>query len=212
MKVEINYSETLKSAWKGLLSQFWLLAGLVIGFTMIYSLLIIFSIPAGKEGITLSGIVVSILRFLFIVIFQMGYLKNCFQTLDGEEPQFSAYGQESLKIFKYIAAYILFSLIILAGLVLLVFPGVYLYLRLQFYMAFIVDENAGIIESFKKSWRITKGKTLSLLVLFFIMLLIILLGNIALIAGVFVAIPFVALIYAFVYRRLTVPSANDGEQ
>jgi uncharacterized membrane protein len=171
----------------------------------------IFSIPTGKDSITASGIVISIFGFLFMGIFQMGYLKNCFQTLDGEEPQFSAYGQESLKIVKYIVAYILFSLIILIGFVLLIFPGVYLYLRLQFYLAFIVDENAGIIESFKKSWGITKNKVLSLFVLFFIMLLIVLIGNIALIVGLFVAMPFISLIYAFVYRKLTIPAINNEQ-
>jgi uncharacterized membrane protein len=211
MKTGINYSETFRYAWKGLLSQFWLLVGLVIGFTIIYSLLMIFSVPSGKESITISGIIVSILSFLLLGILQMGYLRNCMQTLDGEEPQFSSYGQVSIKIFKYAVSYILFVLILATGLLLLVIPGIFLFLRLQFFPAFLIDDDAGIIESFKKSWAITKGKELSLFVLALIMLMIIIAGLIAMIAGVFVAIPLITLMYVFVYRKLTLPSVNNQQ-
>ncbi|MDR1523786.1 MAG: hypothetical protein LBS79_00825 [Tannerella sp.] len=208
MKEKINYSDIFRTAWKGLKSQFWLLTGLLIGFTIIYSLLFIFAIPATGEAFTISGIAVSVLCFFLLCLFQLGYLKNCFQTLDGEEPQFSSYGQVSRKLLSFLVAYIIYSIIITIGCVLLIIPGIYLTLRLQFFFASMVDENTGIIESFKRSWTITKGHSLSLFVVMLIMILISFIGQIALFVGLFVAIPLIVLMYGVTFRRLTTPAVQ----
>jgi uncharacterized membrane protein len=207
MKEKINYSDIFRTAWKGLKSQFWLLTGLLIGFTIIYSLLFIFAIPAKGESFTISGIIVCILCVFLLCLFQLGYLKNCFQALDGEEPQFSSYGQVSRKLLSYLAAYFVYTIVISVGFVLLLIPGIYLSLRLQFFFASMVDENTGIIESFKRSWEITKGHAMSLFVVILIMILISFIGQIALFVGIFVAIPLITLMYGAVFRRLTTPAA-----
>ena len=156
MEEKLVYSDILKTAWKGLKSQFWLLVGLVIGFTIIYSLLMIFTIPDKVESFEVSKIIVNILSAFIFGLFVMGYLKNCLQTLDGEEPQFSAYGQVSRKLLIFLVAYIIYYVIVIIGLVLLIAPGIYLSLRLQFFFASMVEENTGIMDSFKRSWNITK--------------------------------------------------------
>jgi uncharacterized membrane protein len=207
---KIDYSEILKSSWENFLKQFWLLVGLVIGFTIIYSLLCIFSIPKPGETIKTGSIITGLLSYVLLFIFTMGYMKNCFQTIDGEEPQFSAYGQASTKVFTYFAASVIYSVIVVAGLILLVLPGIYLIMRMHYYMAAIVDEDAGIIESLKRSWQITKGQTLPVFVICLIITALSFLGILALIVGSFVAIPLVALIDCTTFRRLTTPS-NEGD-
>ncbi|MDR2775253.1 MAG: glycerophosphoryl diester phosphodiesterase membrane domain-containing protein [Tannerella sp.] len=207
MKEKINYSDIVRTAWKGLKSQFWLLTGLLIGFTIVYSLLFIFAIPAKGDFFSISCIITYILCVFLLCLFQLGYLKNCFQTLDGEEPQFSSYGQVSRKLPAYLAAYLIYSIIIAIGSVLFVIPGIYLALRLQFFMASIIDEDTGIIKSFKRSWEITKGHSMRLFVVMLIMLLISFIGQIALFVGIFVAIPLIVLTYGVVFRRLTTPAA-----
>ena len=208
MEEKLVYSEILKAAWKGLKSQFWLLVGLVIGFTIIYSLLMIFTIPDKVESFEISRIIVSILSAFIFGLFVMGYLKNCLQTLDGEEPQFSAYGQVSRKLLTFLVAYIIYYIIVIIGLVLLIVPGIYLSLRLQFFFASMVEENTGIMDSFKRSWNITKGRSLSLFVLSLIMLLIYFIGCIALFVGVFIAVPLMVLMYGVIFRKLTAPAAQ----
>ena len=208
MEDKLIYSDILKAAWKGLKSQFWLLVGLIIGFTIVYSLLLIFTVPMKGETVGISSIIISILSFFLISLFIMGYLKNCLQTLDGEEPQFSAYGQVSRKLIIFLIAYIIMAIIITIGTVLIIAPGIYLGLRLQFFYAFIVEEDAGVIDSFKRSWNITKGYTLQLFILFLISLLIYFIGCITLFIGIFIAIPFIVLIYGYTYRKLTAPAAQ----
>ena len=208
MNDKLVYSEIFKAAWKGLKSQFWLLVGLIIGFTIIYSLLVIFTIPAKGEAIGISGIVVIILGLMLLCLFSMGYIKNCIQTLEGEEPQFSSYGQVSRKLISFLIMYILFSLIISVGFALLILPGIYLSIRLQYCFISMVDENTGIIESLKRSWAITKGYSLQILVLSIIMLFIYFVGCIALFIGIFIAAPLISLMYVYTYRKLTAPTAQ----
>ena len=205
MKPKIIYSEILKAAWKGYKSQCWILMGLIIGFTIIYSLLLLFTIPVRGVTVSISGIVVSVVCLLLSGLFYMGYLKNCLQTLDEEEPQFSAYGQVSGKLLPFIAAGFLYFLITAVGFALLLVPGIYLALRLQYCYALIVDENCGVIESLKRSWNITQGHVMRLFVLFLIQFLICIIGVIALGIGIFVAVPLVALMYSYSYRKLTSP-------
>jgi membrane-anchored glycerophosphoryl diester phosphodiesterase (GDPDase) len=207
MKEKINYSDIFRAAWKGLKSQFWLLTGLLIGFTIIYSLLFIFATPAKGESFGISGIIICILSSFLLCLFQLGYLKNCFQTLDGEEPQFSSYGQMSRKLISYIVASLIFMIIISIGFALLVIPGIYLSLRLQFFFASMVDENTGIIGSLKRSWEITKGQSIRLFAVMLIMILISFAGQIALFVGIFIAVPLIILMYGVVFRRLTTLAA-----
>ena len=209
MEQKIIYSEILKTSWRRLLRQFWLLVGLGIGFTIIYSLLYIFSMPQHGETMKISGIIVGILDWILLYIFFMGYMKNCFQTIDGEEPQFSAYGQVSRKFFTFLIALIIYGIVVAIGLALLILPGIYLMIRLQYYLAAIVDEDAGIIDSLKRSWQITKGQELPLFVILLIMIAISCIGTIALVVGIFVAIPFMMLIHCVTFRKLTAPATAD---
>ncbi len=206
MERVLSYSEIIKKSWESLKTQFWVLAGLIIGFTIVSLLLAILFTPVENADISLRNIVISILLLAFSYIFKMGYLKNCFQALDGEEPQFSAYGQVFRKLFKYIVAFLIYSIILSIGFALLVFPGIYLMLRLQFYYASIIEENTTIVESFKRSWDITQGHTLELFILFLLSIAIIIAGSILFFIGFFVAIPLVSLIYACAFRKLTKPS------
>lgn len=207
MEEKIVYSDIFKAAWRGLKSQFWLLTGLLIGFTIIISLLLIFVVPDKGEVLGVGSILMAVITLFLICLFQMGYLKNCLQTLDGEEPQFSAYGQVSRKLFSFLIAYLLFGIILTIGAALLIIPGIYLGLRLQFFYALMVDENAGIIQSFKRSWEITKGRGLKLFILMLIIILVQFAGSAALFIGTFVAIPLITLMYAYTYRKLTAPNS-----
>jgi len=143
MEPKFMISEVFGTSWKHTKSQIWVLVGLFIGFSILSMIVTLFSMPA--QGSIVGRVIVQIVSLLISCIFMLGYVKNIFQALDGEEPQFSAYGQQSRKIITYLIANILFSIAVCIGTVLLIIPGIYLYLRLQFFTAFIVEEDCGII-------------------------------------------------------------------
>lgn len=200
MERKLIISDLLRKAWQSLKAQIWVLAGLVIGYTII-SLLLTCTMPyvsyPGRAALGLANT-------FFTLVFALGYLKNLFQALDGEEPQFSAYGQMSRKVFALLFAYILYTVIVALGLVLLIVPGVYVGLRWVFAPQIIVEENAGALSSLRRSWEITRGTTGQVFKLVLAGCGIMLLGYLALGIGIFLAIPLVHLMMCAAYRQLII--------
>ncbi|MEG1544833.1 MAG: hypothetical protein RR382_09975 [Tannerellaceae bacterium] len=203
MEPKFMISEVLSTSWKHTKSQIWVLAGLLIGYIIIATTLSLFAIPA--EGSIMGTIIVNVISLFISLIFSLGYTKNIFQALDGDEPQFSAYGQQARKILTFFAASLLASIAMFIGLVLFIIPGIYILLRLQFFPQMIVDEDAGIMQSLKHSWEITEGHAMQLFLLLLLTLLLCLLGLITLGVGFFVACPLVYMMQCYVYRKLNSP-------
>lgn len=210
MESKFTISEVFKTSWQFTKSQIWVLAGLLIGFTILSFILSMIGMPA--EGSTAGALIVSVISLIFSSLFMLGYYKNIFQTLDGEEPQFSAYGQESRKVFTYIIANIIYTFIVIIGVILFVIPGIYLALRLQFYIQFIIEENAGIIESLQKSWALTKDQTLPLFLFALTVIGLAILGCAFLFIGLFIAIPLTYMMQCYIFRKLNTLSKNTFQE
>lgn len=203
METKFTISEVLKTSWQALKSQIWILVGLFIGY---YILVLIFSFLLVPAMTSITGMIVGyIIIGVFGYIFMLGYTKNMFQAYDGEEPQFSAYGQQAPKILTFFVAALLMGIAVSIGSIFLVIPGIYLSLRLQFFAAFIIEEDAGIIESLKKSWELTKGQVLQLFLVLLLMMGISIVGILLFVVGVFVAAPLNFMIYCAVFRQLNTP-------
>lgn len=200
MEHKFTISEVFSTSWKSLKEQIWVLVGLCIGYMILSMMLSMFVMPA--QGSVVGSIIVNILLWIFSGIFFLGYLKNIFQALDGEEPQFSAYGQQARKIVTYLLTSLLLSIIVMIGTVFLIIPGIYLALRLQYCLPCIVEENTGVIDSLKKSWNITQGHVLKLLLLALTMIGISLIGLILFGIGIFVAVPLIYTMYCYSFRKL----------
>lgn len=209
MEQTFRISEVIGTSWDYLKQQIWVLVGLYIGYTILSGLVGSLITPEANTMTFVGGL----LSLILGAIFSLGYYKNIFQTLDGIEPQFSAYGQQASKILTYIIANIIYSLIVCIGIIFFIVPGVYLGLRLQFFICLIVEEDAGIIDSLKRSWEITDGHTMNLLFLFLAQIVIAIVGLILLIVGLFVAAPLIITIQCNVFRILNNPlSIEDGSQ
>lgn len=213
MKQQIVLSEAFKAAWKSLKEQIWIIVGLLVGYVIISLLLSIFT-PTTEIGIPkgFTGWIMTLISYLFSTLFGLGYIKNLLQALDGEEPQFSAYGQQSRKVITAIITSLLYSFLLIIGFALLILPGIYVGIRLQYALFFIVEEDAGIFESLKKSWALTHGQVMPLFVLLLAYIGIIIVGTIALGIGIFIAIPLIGLVAGYIFRKLNAPATTDISQ
>ena len=104
--------------------------------------------------------------------------------------------------WRFLGAHILTLIAIAIGFVLLIVPGIILSLGLAFVPYLVVERGLGPIESMKESWRITKGHKWQLALLFLALLGINLLGVLALVVGIFVAVPVTIIAFAHAYRTL----------
>ncbi len=207
MKAQLVVSEILRQSWKFVKSQIWILAGLFIAFMLIYFTISIFCSPL--QASLGGGIILSIINMFILSVFGVGYLKNMLQTIDGDEPQFSAYIQSFPNILNYFLASILSGLASLIGCIFFIVPGIYFYIRLQFFGFFIVEEKQGAIDALRSSWQLTKDQGKPLFLLFLSSILFLLLGFIVFIIGAFVAYPFLWMIQAYTYLSPIITSSFE---
>lgn len=210
MEPKFMISEVFGTSWKYTKSQIWVLVGLFIGY-FILSQSLVYSVCQRKVRWSVK-IIVNLISAVISSAFMLGYIKNLFQTMDGEEPQFSAYGQQSRKIFTYLIASIIMGIAVAIGIFLLIVPGIYLAIRLQFYSAYIVEEDCGIIESLQKSWDLTKGQGMPLFLLLLAMIGTAIVGCILFFVGLFVAVPLIYMMQCYTFRKLNTISTEEEVQ
>ena len=126
-------------------------------------------------------------------------------TLDIHDHKVSSFNRLFCSIgvgFKAFVTTILYHFLVGLGTLCFIIPGIIVAIRCSLYQQFLVDEDAGIIESLKESARITKGSFFKLFgigVIFWLLncLMIFTFGLIALITY-----PAFYLTQAYVYRKL----------
>lgn len=107
--------------------------------------------------------------------------------------------------WSFLGVWILSFIVVVLGLVAFVIPGIILGLGFSLAPYLVVDRGLGPIGAMGESWRITKGHKWRLFLLFLVLLGINILGLLALVLGVLVAIPVSLLAMAHAYRTLSSP-------
>jgi hypothetical protein len=103
----------------------------------------------------------------------------------------------------YLGASILMVLAVVAGMILLIIPGIIVALGLSLTGYLVVDRNLGPVEAIKESWRLTKGHKWSILRLAVLMTLVNILGFVLLFVGLLVTLPVTMIAFAHAYRILS---------
>ena len=151
------------------------------------------------------GFVLWLLQTVVNLVIGIGLINITLKLLDNKKPKY-----KDLFYYKPIVNYFLASLLeglsVIGGFILLIIPGIFFALRLQFTCYLIVDKNLGPVEAVKTSWKITKGNAWNLFFLGILLGLINILGLLCLIVGLFVTVPLTMLATTFVYRKLLLQS------
>ncbi|GHT32627.1 hypothetical protein AGMMS49574_16520 [Bacteroidia bacterium] len=203
MEAKFSVSEVLSSSWETFKANALVLVGLFFAYIVVVAIispilgLILVKIPGGS-------IIIQVISLFFGAFFTLGFLKIILQALSGEEPQISAFQEQLPKLVTAFLATLLMIIIVVIGIILLILPGLYLSIRLQFAFYFIVEENVGVIDSFKKSWELTSNKDLlvPLILLSLASIGLGIAGFICLGVGILVAAPLTYVMQAKVYTIL----------
>ena len=116
-------------------------------------------------SITGSGLLSEIATIMINSAIAFALFKISFNFLDRHQmDSMYLFGPGDL-LLKYIAASLLFWIMVYLGLMLLVVPGIYVLLTYGFYGLLMVDKKLGPIDALKRSAEITKGSKRSLFVL-----------------------------------------------
>ncbi len=153
----------------------------------------------GSPALTSIGIVL----FLQVLIYltTVGVIRGALWSTQGRTPAFDALlsGQN---LAVYLVTQILYSLLVGLGVLLLIVPGILVILFLQFAPYFAVDRGTGLGASFSGSVRIVRANFGAAFVAMALNLTVLLIGSMLFGLLTLVALPFVALVTANLYRQM----------
>ncbi len=154
----------------------------------------------------IQNIWLALILGLILLIFQYfiyaGLLKIILAVNDGKEARIGDLFSGGDVFVPYLLGAILVGLIVVAGIFLLVVPGVIASVMFLFYAFFIIDKNIGPVEALKASAALTKEVRWKLFGFMLVLGLLNIVGALLLGLGLFVTIPVSALALAFAYRKL----------
>ena len=137
------------------------------------------------------------------MVVQMGLIKVSLQFCDGTKSKLD----DLLATFKLVGnmfvASILYVLIVCAGFLLLIVPGVIWFYKYSLFAHFIVDKGLGPIAALKESGVATQDAKWDIFIFQWVLFFINVAGALALFVGLFVTIPLSLLAYTYIYRTLS---------
>jgi uncharacterized membrane protein len=178
--------------------------GFFIGVLVIYfGINFLFGlIQQGLQGKTAPMVLVAVISNLIQIILSMGLIKISLKFADGEKAQISDLFNQFPLFLKFLGGSILYGLIVLAGTILLIVPGIMWAIKFYYFNYLIIDKGLGPIEALKKSSQITTNSKWNLFLFFLLLVGINIVGVICIFIGLFVTIPLSMVATAFVYRKL----------
>lgn len=211
-----NFTDVLSYGWRVMKVNLWFFVGLGLIW------LIIAYTPAAIEFIAARmdlpapvflavRIITNIASWIIGIILRIGLIKIALSFCDERRPTIGTLFDAWDCFWRYLAAAILYGLIIFGGFILLIIPGIIWAIKFSLCFYFIVDKGLGPIEALKASSRTTMGVKWDLLGFGIICGLINLLGLLCLIVGVFATYPTTMVAQALVYRQLLAQTPELAE-
>lgn len=216
--MDFTIGSALSFGWETFKKRPWFFVGASVVIVIAYMVAgaVSSGIDAGLGGSTeeptLTGTVVNFVLSTFI---GMGVTAFYLAAHDNPETVELSALWHPQPFWKFLGASILVGITIGIGFVLLIVPGIIATLFFMFATFIVIDRGSGPIDAMKESMRIGSGYRWPLLGLIVLLSLIIMAGAIALLVGLLVAMPVVALAFVHAYRVLSAkaglaPAAADA--
>jgi len=202
-----SFREVLGFGWQVMKSNLGFFIGLGFLYLIITNLAAIaqqiiefLNIP--QEFVVISVILLEIFGAIISIVVGIGLIKIALSFCDGIKPPIGTLFNGLDCFWRYLGTGILYGLIVLGGFLLLIIPGIIWSVKYSLCYYFVIDKGLGPLDALKASGRATMGVKWQLFGFGIVCGLIVILGLICLIIGVFAAYPTVLVASALVYRQL----------
>lgn len=202
MNNTLSASACIKFGWETFKKRPGVFIGVIILLFIVSSISSTITGAIGESGNGLIGLLGFILSVAITIYIEM--ILTSFFLKTHESPESISWKDvtTSLPFWKYLGAKILASIIIIAGFILLIVPGIILALMFFAVQYLVIDKKLDPVAALKESKRITAGHKWDLFVLFIVVVLLNILGALALFIGLLVTIPVTVLAMVHAYRTL----------
>lgn len=204
--MEFSIGSAVRFGWETFKTRPWFFVGATFVIAIVYIIVgsitsaIDYTLKGSAEETSLAG---SSLNWILGTLISMGVTAFYLRAHDSPNTVELSSLWHPRPFLNYLAGTIVVGLAVLAGLILLIVPGIIFALMFMFTTFIIIDRELGPIEAMKESARITRGHKWTLLGFALVLLLINLAGILALVVGLLVSIPVSSLAFTHAYRVLT---------
>ncbi|HEY3375748.1 MAG TPA: DUF975 family protein [Candidatus Aquicultor sp.] len=206
---DFSVGEAISNAWEVFKRNWVLFVGLAVISAVISGIASSIDRSLGISNFGIFG-------FLAATFIAMGAANVALKSIKGETAEFADFFTVYPLFLVFLISNFLFSVIVSIGFILIIIPGIYLAVRLQFFGYYIVDKNASgteaVTESLRNSWELTRGITLKVFVLDLAFLGLIILGAIPIGLGLLIVFPLITLASAYVYLKLAGAEASPVKE
>lgn len=197
------HKDSIQAGWNAATGQIGFFAPfliLVFGATIVLGL-----VAEAAEGSPALMIAAGMVQLFFAVFLNMWMICIALRATKGEKLELKkAFSYADMSSFRnYFIATLLYSVVLIAGFLLFIIPGIILALSLPFYGYLIVDKKLAPVPALLKSVEITQVRRIDLLVFFLFLWVIYLTGILVFFIGTLWAVPTAAVAFAFAYRKLS---------
>lgn len=199
--MSFSYEKAIKFGWETFWKNFLLFVGIWLVILAVMMVAAFFQDAAMRDSGMFAALLMVALWALNIII-GMGFIKIMLLLHDKKKAQLKDLFSQYRLFFYYLGGVLLYSLIVLGGLILFVIPGIVWAITYQYVPYLIIDRKLSPLEALKKSREITRGNRWELFGFRLILLLINLLGVLVFFVGQLVTGPLTMLAQVHVYRVL----------
>jgi len=195
-------SESIKYGWETFKKRPWFFVGIALVIFVVSAIGNMFSPGHGKDMygvVALAGFLISTAISILVDMGGINVTLKAHENVDTVEFKDLWHPQT---FWKYLGAGILTGLCVLAGLILLIIPGIIVGLMLMFVKYLVIERNLSPVAALKESNRITKGHKWPLLGLLAMVILLNLIGALLIGVGLLVSVPVTMLALVHAYRTL----------
>jgi uncharacterized membrane protein len=174
----------------------------VSGAVLIFTFLINSLQKMASDSSVLTGAFFFALTFAVDIIIKIGYTKIYLALYDGHDVHLKDVFSHHGKFFTYCVAYVALSLLTLVGFGLFILPGFFVIATFFFVPFLVIDQDISVIDAFKKSYELTKGKRWYVLLYLLLAFILNGLGLALFVIGLLITIPITYFSLIFLYRGL----------
>lgn len=197
---KFTIKEAFSSGFEKWKSQ-WGLLSLLFFFTLIIGGLI----PYILNQVLYKGfgnVIAQIIGYLLAAYANLGLINATFLVAKNREVKMSDYFDTSFCYFRYLFAQILFQIMVTIGLILLIIPGIYLFVKFYLYPYYVIEKGLSPMDAFRAAGQDIYGSKWDMLLFAILAFLLNFLGLICFFIGMFVTVPIVLIATASIYLKL----------
>ena len=210
------FSHVYRFGWDTMARNFWFFVGIGLIWFVIKYLPTFIIIALNYASLPpmlfiIWRILYYLFNYTFVVILAVGMIKIALSFCNERKPSVGTLFDFVGCFWRYVGTAILYTLIVLGGLLLFIIPGIIWGIQFGLCFYFVVDKGLNPIRALKASSRTTKGVKWDLFAFHLINMGIVYLGLLCCFIGVFAAYPIVLVAQTLVYRQLAAQTPQLAE-